>query len=200
MIFFAVSRNKLSLMTLFAAGTLSASTLFAAETPAREQISVDSEAALRAVLSERYQPDGTAEESDRKFHSNADVTLAGDISVTTIRTEEIKDTDGNITGTTTFADNVVNVLADNVKILGGGFEIASSSISLDVNGSGDLFFLDGVTLSVENITFAGTTDATKKTGRVFTTGNSLQTKINIGAGTVFENRRLVADGKTNYRA
>ena len=187
-------------MTLFAAGTLSVSTLFAAETNAREQISVDSEAALRAALSETYQPDGTTEESDRKFHDNADVTLAGDITVITTRTEEIKDADGNVTGTTTFAGNVINVLAENVKIFGGGLTIASSEIATDINGSGDIFFLNGVKLSVENITFTGTTDTAKKTGRVFTTGNSLQTKINIGAGTVFENRRLVADEKTNYRA
>ena len=187
-------------MTLFAAGTLSAVPLGGAEILVREQISVDSEAALRAALSETYQPDGTTEESDRKYHNNADVTLTGDITVTTTRTEEIKDAEGNVTGTTTFAGNAVNVLADNVKILGGGFTIASSAIALDVSGSGDLFFLDGVKLSVENIKFAGTADTTKKTGRVFTTGNSLQTKINIGAGTVFENRRLVADAKTNYRA
>ncbi|MBQ7331859.1 MAG: hypothetical protein IJW39_01260, partial [Opitutales bacterium] len=194
--FFAVSRNTLSLMTLFAAGTLSVSTLWA-ETIEREQISVSDQDELREALSV---PVGTDDKDVPIYRNNADVTLTGNIDVTTTRTADIKDSDGNVTGTATYADNTIEVLADNVKLRGEGHEISSSEIDLDVNGSGDLFFLDGVKLSVENITFAGTTDATKKTGRVFLLGNAVHSILDIGAGTVFENRRLVADEYTNYRA
>ena len=183
-------------MTLFAAGTLSVSTLWA-ETIEREQISVSDQDELREALSV---PVGTDDKDVPIYRNNADVTLTGNIDVTTTRTADIKDSDGNVTGTATYADNTIEVLADNVKLRGEGHEISSSEIDLDVNGSGDLFFLDGVKLSVENITFAGTTDATKKTGRVFLLGNAVHSILDIGAGTVFENRRLVADEYTNYRA
>lgn len=199
---FATSRNTLSLFTLLAAGTLSFSSAFAEGT--REQISVSDEAGLRAALSEKYQPDGTTEEKDKIYHDNADITLAVDITVVTTRTqtEEIKDADGNVTGTQDiiYADNAISVSATGCKLSGAGFTISSSEISSDVKGSGDLFFLSGTSLSVENIKFAGTSDETKKTGRVFITGNSLFSTLNIGAGTSFENRRLVADEFTNYRA
>ena len=199
---FATSRNTLSLFTLLAAGTLSFSSALAEGT--REQISVSDEAGLRAALSEKYQPDGTTEEKDKIYHDNADITLADNITVDTTRTqtEEIKDADGNVTGTQniTYADNAISVSATGCKLSGAGFTIFSSEISPDVKGSGDLFFLSGTSLSVENIKFAGTSDETKKTGRVFITGNSLFSTINIGAGTSLENRRLVADEFTNYRA
>ncbi|MBR6797362.1 MAG: autotransporter domain-containing protein [Opitutales bacterium] len=199
---FATSRNTLSLFTLLAAGTLSFSSAFAEGT--REQISVSDEAGLRAALSEKYQPDGTTEEKDKIYHDNADIILSGAIFVDTTRTqtEEIKDTDGSVTGTQniTYADNTIFVSATGCKLSGAGFTISSSEISSDVKGSGDLFFLSGTSLSVENIKFAGTLDETKKTGRVFITGNSLFSTLNIGAGTLLENRRLVADEFTNYRA
>ena len=59
-----------------------------------------------------------------------------------------------------------------------------------------------MTLSVENLTLTGTTDETKKTGRAFATANTntISTYLTLGAGTTVENRRLVADGSTNYRA
>ena len=137
--FFAVSRNTLSLMTLFAAGTLSVSTLWA-ETIEREQISVSDQDELREALSV---PVGTDDKDVPIYRNNADVTLTGNIDVTTTRTADIKDSDGNVTGTATYADNTIEVLADNVKLRGEGHEISSSEIDLDVNGSGDLFFLDG---------------------------------------------------------
>ena len=133
-----------------------------------------------------------------KINNPSDIT----VDTTRTQTEEIKDADGNVTGTQniTYADNAISVSATGCKLSGAGFTISSSGISSDAKGSGDLFFLSGTSLSVENIKFAGTSDETKKTGRVFITGNSLFSTLNIGAGTLLENRRLVADEFTNYRA
>ena len=196
---FATSRNTLSLFTLFAAGTLSFSTGLGAET-ARDQISVANEAELRAALSEKYQPDGTTEEKDQIYHDNADVTLTESFSVNTTQSVDVTDADGNVTGTEIQANAPIIVRTTGCKIFGNGKTISSSEITTDVKGSGDLFILSGNSLSVENITFAGTADSTKKTGRVFTTDYAYFSSLKIGAGTLFENRRLVSDEYTNYRA
>lgn len=198
--FFAVSRNSLSLVTLLAAGTLSASPLFAADSSAeREEIFVDTEAALRAALSEKYQPEGSGDEGESVYHDNADIVLTNAIEINTTKTEEATDADSGSEGVTV-ANNVIVVLASGTELLGGGNTVSSSEIDIGVKGSGDIFFLEGVLLSAENITFTGTTDSEKKTGRVFTTSNLSYSKLNLGPGTVIENRRLVADESTNYRA
>ena len=194
--FFAASRKKLPLALFLAAGTLSPCVIFAEETT-RDSYDVADGDALRKYLSEKYLPEGAEKET---YRDNADLNITQDFRVDTTATETSEDADGNESSETT-ATGSIEVLATGSKILGGGRTISSSEVDLSVKGAGDIFFLDGVTLSVENVTFAGTTDETKKTGRVFTTGNSAAgTTLDIGAGTRFENRRLVADERTNYRA
>lgn len=194
--FFAASRKKLPLALFLAAGTLSPCVIFAEETT-RDSYDVADGDALRKYLSETYLPEGAEKET---YRDNADLNITQDFRVDTTATETSEDADGNESAETT-ATGSIEVLATGSKILGGGRTISSSEVDLSVKGAGDVFFLDGVTLSVENVAFAGTTDETKKTGRVFTTGNSAAgTTLDIGAGTRFENRRLVADERTNYRA
>ena len=194
--FFAASRKKLPLALFLAAGTLSPCVILAEETT-RDSYDVADGDALRKYLSEKYLPEGAEKET---YRDNADLNITQDFRVDTTATETSEDADGNESSETT-ATGSIEVLATGSKILGGGRTISSSEVDLSVKGAGDIFFLDGVTLSVENVTFAGTTDETKKTGRVFTTGNSAAgTTLDIGAGTRFENRRLVADERTNYRA
>ena len=194
--FFAASRKKLPLALFLAAGTLSPCVIFAEETT-RDSYDVADGDALRKYLSETYLPEGAEKET---YRDNADLNITQDFRVDTTATETSEDADGNESSETT-ATGSIEVLATGSKILGGGRTISSSEVDLSVKGAGDIFFLDGVTLSVENVAFAGTTDETKKTGRVFTTGNSAAgTTLDIGAGTRFENRRLVADERTNYRA
>lgn len=194
--FFAASRKKLPLALFLAAGTLSPCVILAEETT-RDSYDVADGDALRKYLSEKYLPEGAEKET---YRDNADLNITQDFRVDTTATETSEDADGNESSETT-ATGSIEVLATGSKILGGGRTISSSEVDLSVKGAGDIFFLDGVTLSVENVTFAGTTDETKKTGRVFTTGNSAAgTTLDISAGTRFENRRLVADERTNYRA
>ena len=194
--FFAASRKKLPLALFLAAGTLSPCVIFAEETT-RDSYDVADGDALRKYLSETYLPEGAEKET---YRDNADLNITQDFRVDTTATETSEDADGNESSETT-ATGSIEVLATGSKILGGGRTISSSEVDLSVKGAGDVFFLDGVTLSVENVAFAGTTDETKKTGRVFTTGNSAAgTTLDIGAGTCFKNRRLVADERTNYRA
>ena len=165
--FFAASRKKLPLALFLAAGTLSPCVIFAEETT-RDSYDVADGDALRKYLSEKYLPEGAEKET---YRDNADLNITQDFRVDTTATETSEDADGNESSETT-ATGSIEVLATGSKILGGGRTISSSEVDLSVKGAGDIFFLDGVTLSVENVAFAGTTDETKKTGRVFTTGNS----------------------------
>ncbi len=187
---FAASRKTLSLAAFLSAGTLSPFVL-CAETAERASYDVSTESDLRKYLSEKsFLPAGGEAGKDETYWNNSDLALTGDLCVDTLLDESV---DG--TGT-------IEVLATDVKIFGGGNVVSSSELELSASGSGDLFFLNGTALSAENVTFAGTTDEAKKTGRVFTTINStaLSSSISLGAGTTIENRRLVADAYTNYRA
>lgn len=190
---FAASQKTLPIMTLVAAGAL-APLVLRAEESARPAYGVSTEADLRKYLSEKtFLPDGGEAGKDETYYSNSDLTLENDVFAdTTLALDEESEA----------ATGTVEVLATGSKIFGGGHVISSSELELSVKGSGDLFFLNGTVLSVENVAFAGTTDDTKKTGRVFTTGNAsgLSSGVVLGAGTTIENRRLVADEYTNYRA
>lgn len=155
---------------------------------------VGDEAALRKYLSEKYSWTEPGENGEsivkESYYDNSELKITADIFVETTKIE---------TSATT-ANNGISVNATNIKILGNGKTISSSEIELSVAGSGDLFFLNGVALSVENLKLAGTTDEAKKTGRAFATGNSISSRLTLGAGTTIENRRLVADASANYRA
>lgn len=187
---FAASRKTLSLAAFLSAGTLSPFVLCAA-TAERASYDVSTESDLRKYLSEKsFLPAGGEAGKDETYWNNSDLALTGDLYVDTLLDESVEGT------------GTIEVLASGVKISGGGNVVSSSELELSASGSGDLFFLNGTALSAENVTFAGTTDKSKKTGRVFTTVNSaaLSSSISLGAGTTIENRRLVADAYTNYRA
>ena len=200
--------SGLSLAALLVAAT--GALLRAEETRAEYDVSTESaESDLRKYLSETHSVEtGETDEEGNPvtkdvYYDDADLTLtaAFEVDTTKIETETTTDDEGDeITTTTVTATGGIVVNATGSKILGNGKTISSTAHELNVEGSGDLFFLSGVTLSVENLTIAGTADAAKKTGRAFATGNVSSSVLNIGAGTTIENRRLVADGYTNYRA
>ncbi|MGN0861006.1 MAG: autotransporter domain-containing protein [Candidatus Spyradosoma sp.] len=198
--------SGLSFAALFVAAT---GAFLRAEEEPRETYDVSAESDLRKYLSETHSVEtGETDEEGNPvtkdvYYDNADLSLTEGFGVDTTKTESETTTDdeGNeITTTTVTATGGIGVKATGSKILGNGRTISSTAHELGVEGSGDLFFLSGVTLSVENLTIAGTADAAKKTGRAFATGNVSSSVLNVGAGTTIENRRLVADGYTNYRA
>lgn len=172
---------------LAAAGALHAPLLCAAD-----EHSVASADDLKEYLSKQKS------ETDKTYYDNATLTLTDNISVETI----LPGTDDS--GNTTFSSGTISVLANGVKILGEGKTISSREYDESDSGSGDIFFIAGTTLSVENITFSATTTTegfSKKTGRVFTTQNgTTASTLNLGNKTKFENRVLVADASTNYAA
>lgn len=198
--------SGLSFAALFVAAT---GAFLRAEEEPRETYDVSAESDLRKYLSETHSVEtGETDEEGNPvtkdvYYDNADLSLTDGFEVDTTKTESETTTDDEgdeITTTTVTATGGIGVKATGSKILGNGRTISSTAHELGVEGSGDLFFLSGVTLSVENLTIAGTADASKKTGRAFATGNVSSSVLNVGAGTTIENRRLVADGYTNYRA
>ena len=198
--------SGLSLAALFVAAT---GAFLRAEEEPREVYDVSYESDLRKYLSETHSVEtGERDEEGNPvtkdvYYDKADLTLTDGFEVDTKKTvsETTNDDEGNeITTTTVTATGGIVVKATGSKIFGNGRTISSTAHETDVKGSGDLFFLSGVTLSVENLTIAGTTDAAAKTGRAFATGNVSSSVLDVGAGTTIENRRLVADAYTNYRA